>query len=77
MRDFLRSGIMVVVAVLVVVVAVVGLRAKHGLILLISTLLRATISVVDAVAVAAVRVMRARGNATVAASSVFVAALSV
>ena len=58
-------------------VVVVGLCDKHGKLSLLSTTLGATITVVDASADAAEEVRQAGVNATVAATVVFVEALSV
>ena len=57
-------------------VVVAGVHDKSGIIQLIRTSVGATVSVVDATAGAAVTFLQAGGNATVAASSVFVDALS-
>ena len=54
-----------------------GLRDTHGVRPLLSTTLGATITVVDASADVAMQVLQAGGNATVAATAVFVEALSV
>ena len=58
-------------------VVVAALNDKHGFISLVITTLGATVSVVDATASASVQILQAGGNATVAATSIFVEALSV